>query len=279
MGGSSEASQGCVGILWVGIMAMKNKLGKDKYIIFLDIDGTVFDGECVPEENKKAIARARAAGHKIFLNTGRAQCIVTKEILDAVKPDGVISAMGTAIFIGDDCIYSATLPERDAKYLIKYSEEHGIFAIIESIERLVSINGPAFLGQENFISSADELSVLYPDMKVSKISLMADIPEGDIEVFRTLFQAVYKHPTFTEIPPKGCNKATGIARVCEYYGADIAHTIAIGDSGNDDDMIKFAGIGVAMGNATEEIKAVADYVTLICGEAGVAHALEKILLI
>ncbi len=258
-------------------MSMQNKIGKDKYIIFLDIDGTVFDGESVPEENKKALAKARAAGHKVFLNTGRAHCIVTKEILDAVKPDGVISAMGTSIFIGDDCIYSAALPESDARYLIKYGEEHGIFVIIESIERLVSMNGPAFMGQENFISAAEELSVLYPDMKVSKVSLMADIPEGDVAVFRTLFPAVYKHPTFTEIPPEGCNKATGIARVCEYYGADVARTIAIGDSGNDDDMIKFAGIGVAMGNATEEIKAVADYVTLTCGEAGVAHALEKFL--
>ena len=256
---------------------MKNKLENDKYIIFLDIDGTVFDGECVPEENKKALARARAAGHKIFLNTGRAHCIVTKEILDAVKPDGVISAMGTSIFAGDELIYSAVMNEDDVQYLVKFGDERDMFVIIESIERLVSLKGPAFLGQDNIIWSAAELRENYPDMNVSKISLMRRLSDEEMSILQKRFPMVYRHEDYAEISPVGHNKATGIARVCEYYGADVAHTIAMGDSGNDDDMIKFAGIGVAMGNATEEIKAVADYITLTCGEAGVAHAIEKFL--
>ena len=126
------------------------------------------------------------------------------------------------------------------------------------------------------LSKAVELWEKYPDMKVSKISLMDDISEEDVEILRARFPAVYKHPTFTEIPADRCNKATGIARVCEYYGADAAYTIAIGDSGNDDDMVRFAGIGVAMGNATEKIKAAADFVTLDCEDGGVAYALEKL---
>ena len=256
---------------------MYDTLEKGKYIIFLDIDGTVFDGEKVPEKNALALAKAREAGHKVFVNTGRAQCIVTKEILDAVKPDGVISAMGTAIFVGDELIYSAVMDEDDVRYLLKFGDERDMFVIIESIERLVSLKGPAFLGQNNLIGSAREFRENYPDMKVSKISLMRHLTAEEVSTLNERFPVVYVHENYAEISPIGHNKATAIERVCEYYGTDAAHTIAMGDSGNDDEMIKFAGIGIAMGNATENIKAAADYITLSCSEVGVAHALEKFL--
>ncbi|MBQ9745749.1 MAG: Cof-type HAD-IIB family hydrolase [Clostridia bacterium] len=256
---------------------MRNKLEKGKYIIFLDIDGTVFDGKTVPEKNKAALAKARAAGHKVFLNTGRAHCIVTKEILKAVKPDGVISAMGTAIFVGDELIYSAVMDEAEVQYLLGFGDERDMFVIVESIERLVSLKGPAFLGQDNLIESAHELRVNYPDMNVSKISLMRHLTDEEKATLGERFPIVYVHENYAEISAAGHNKATGIERVCEYYGTDVAHTIAMGDSGNDDEMIKFAGIGVAMGNATEEIKAVADYITLPCEDGGVAHTIEKFL--
>jgi len=256
---------------------MQNKLGKDKYIIFLDIDGTVFDGKKVPEKNILALAKAKREGHKIFLNTGRAHCIVTKEILEAIKPDGVISAMGTSIFAGEELIYSAVMDEDEVQYLVKFGDERDIFVIIESIERLVSLKGPAFLGQDNLITHAHELRENYPDMNVSKISLMRHLTENEIAILKERFPIVYTHENYAEISAAGHNKATGIELVCEYYGTDVAHTIAMGDSGNDDEMIKFAGIGVAMGNATENIKAVADYITLPCEEGGVAHALDKFL--
>ncbi len=254
---------------------MQNKIENGKYIIFLDIDGTVFDGEKVPEKNILALRRARAEGHKVFLNTGRAHCIVTKEILDAVQPDGVASAMGTAIFVGDELIYSAVMDEDDVQYLVKFGDERDMFVIIESIERLVSLKGPAFIGQNNLIDRAEELRQNYPDMNVSKISLMRHLTDEEEAVLKERFPVVYAHENYAEIPTLGHNKATAIARVCEYYGTDIAHSIAMGDSGNDDEMVKFAGIGVAMGNATEPIKEVADFITLNCEDGGVAYALEK----
>lgn len=256
---------------------MKNKIEQGKYIIFLDIDGTVFDGRNVPEKNKEALCRARAEGHKVFLNTGRADCIVTKEILEAVKPDGVVSAMGTAVVIDGKLIYSATMDEDDVQYLIRFGDERGLFVVIESVEKLVSMHGSAYSGQENFLDNAEEFRLQYPDMNVSKISFMKHLDDEEVKELEKHFDKVYNHSGYAEIPARGNNKATGIERVCEYYGTDIAHSIAMGDSGNDDEMIKFAGIGVAMGNATENIKAVADMVTLSCKEGGVAYALEKLI--
>ncbi len=249
----------------------------DKYIIFLDIDGTVFDGKKIPENNIIALRRARAEGHKVFINTGRANCIVTKEMLEAIEPDGVVSAMGTAIFVGDKLIYSALMNEEDVEYLVRFGDERGMFVIIESIERLVCLNGPAFAGQSNFISEADELRRIYPDMNISKISFMRHLTDEETDILKKRFSSVYVHRSYAEIPTPGHNKATAIARVCEYYGIDVSHSIAMGDSGNDYDMVKFAGIGVAMGNATEQIKSVADFITLKCEEGGVAYALEKLI--
>lgn len=254
---------------------MNNKLEQGKYIIFLDIDGTVFDGKKVPEKNILALARARSEGHKVFLNTGRAHCIVTKDILDAIKPDGLVTAMGTSVFIGNEQIYSSVMDEDDIEYLVKFGDERDIFVIIESVEKLVSLKGPAFLGQNNLISCASELREKYPDMNISKISLMTHLSDEDIKLLETRFPVVYVHENYAEISAFGHNKATGISLVCEYYGVDISRSIAMGDSGNDDEMIKIAGIGVAMGNATDRIKEVADFITLDCDDGGVAYALEK----
>jgi HAD superfamily hydrolase (TIGR01484 family) len=112
-------------------------------------------------------------------------------------------------------------------------------------------------------------------MNISKISFMRQLTKEEQDELEKRFCSLYVHEKYAEIPPENHNKATGIARVCEYYVTNVAHTIAIGDSGNDDDMVRFAGIGVAMGNATEKIKAAADFVTLDCEDGGVAYALQK----
>ncbi|KOA20796.1 sugar phosphatase YidA [Clostridium homopropionicum DSM 5847] len=81
-----------------------------------------------------------------------------------------------------------------------------------------------------------------------------------------------------EILSKGVTKGTGIQLIAEKLGIHKDDVICIGDSGNDIDMINFAGLGVAMGNATTEIKEVADFVTLSNEEDGVAHVINKFIL-
>ncbi len=255
------------------------RLEKEKYIIFLDIDSTVFDGKGVPERTARALARARREGHLVFLNTGRAHCILFDEFMKPVAPDGVVGSMGTGISIGDEMIYSVGMPREDVEFLIRFGEQRGLRTLMESVERLVLMNiEEPLYGQDHFVRTTEEFFEKYPDMLVSKVSFMQGMSGEHIAQLRERFPtSVYVHSKYTEIPAPGCNKATAIARVCEYYGADVGQTIAIGDSGNDDDMIKFAGIGVAMGNASDEIKAIADFITTDCREGGVGYALEKLI--
>ncbi|MCD8241233.1 MAG: HAD family hydrolase [Lachnospiraceae bacterium] len=71
------------------------------------------------------------------------------------------------------------------------------------------------------------------------------------------------------------DKGTGIVKAAELFGADVSDTIAFGDSLNDYQMIERAGIGVAMGNADEEIKAIADRVCESVWDDGVLHEMER----
>jgi len=80
--------------------------------------------------------------------------------------------------------------------------------------------------------------------------------------------------TFMDINLRGVDKSVGISKVMEYYGLSLREAMAFGDGGNDVPMVRDAGIGVAMGNACEELKAVADYVTLSVDDDGIEAALQ-----
>ena len=85
-------------------------------------------------------------------------------------------------------------------------------------------------------------------------------------------------PFFLELLPKHVDKAASLGKLCEALGQTKEDLIACGDGFNDRSMIAFAGIGVAMANAQDVVKEVADYVTLSNDEDGVAHVIEKFIL-
>jgi len=85
-------------------------------------------------------------------------------------------------------------------------------------------------------------------------------------------------PYFLEFVDKRASKAIAMEKIGECYGIDKSEMIAVGDGFNDISMIEYAGLGVVMGNAPEEVKKVGDYVTLSNDEDGVAYAIEKFFL-
>ena len=81
-------------------------------------------------------------------------------------------------------------------------------------------------------------------------------------------------PAIADVVPRGSSKAVGIDKIIEYYGISLHETMAFGDGGNDMAMLRHAGIGVAMGNAGDEVKEAADYVTDSVDDDGVMNALR-----
>ena len=84
------------------------------------------------------------------------------------------------------------------------------------------------------------------------------------------------HPEFTDITANGADKGKGILAMAKHEGFNPNHTIAFGDGGNDTSMILQAGIGVAMGNAIDELKQQADYVTTTVDDYGILNALRHL---
>jgi Cof subfamily protein (haloacid dehalogenase superfamily) len=82
-------------------------------------------------------------------------------------------------------------------------------------------------------------------------------------------------PDFFDILPRESSKSAGIDRIIEHYGISIEETMAFGDGGNDIDMLQHAAIGVAMGNAGDNVKAAADHITTSVDDDGILNALKK----
>ena len=87
-------------------------------------------------------------------------------------------------------------------------------------------------------------------------------------------EATRWNPLFTDIVPRGGSKQVGMEKLLAHFGIRREECMAFGDGGNDIPMLRYAGIGVAMGNAREEVKAAADYVTSSVDEDGIAMALR-----
>ena len=98
------------------------------------------------------------------------------------------------------------------------------------------------------------------------------------EEIKEKYALVKSLPMTLEIMNKECNKGFGLERLIKELGVNREEVISIGDEQNDFEMIKFAGLGVAMGNASEKIKEIADYITKTNEEDGVAHVIEKFVL-
>lgn len=81
-----------------------------------------------------------------------------------------------------------------------------------------------------------------------------------------------------EVSPEGATKARGLKKLCEYLNVPVEESIAIGDASNDLDILKAAGLSVAMGNATDAVKAVADVITEDCDHDGAAKAIQRYML-
>ena len=107
------------------------------------------------------------------------------------------------------------------------------------------------------------------------------LPEEEADLMRHMpdCKAMRWHELFVNIVGKDGGKPVGIAKVCEKYGYGINDVIAFGDGGNDIDMLKSVGTGVAMGNAGENVKKIADYVTTDVDGDGIRNALKHFKLI
>ena len=238
------------------------------YAFFLDIDGTIYDGNRIAQEVTDAIAHARAAGHKVFINTARAYIGLPPEVT-VLPVDGFICAFGLEIFADGKFLHRKFLPKETVLAAAQYAFDHHIPLYFEGETRLDLNRRWASSFHPKTLA---EFAQMLGTHRLCKFSL----PNGPTQADRDAFSEDFDFYDI-EVIAKGYSKTRGIQLVEEYFGLNREDTVAIGDSDTDLDMVRYAGMGVAMGSGTENLKAAADFVTTTIAEHGVAYAIDYVL--
>lgn len=269
-------------------------------LICIDMDGTLLkDKKTVSEENLNSIKLAIKKGVKVVITTGRiydcAKMYSEKIGLDTP----IIASNGAFIGYKDKVIYNNPLKKEDILKFLEVTKKHGLkayltanFGIIseeelaedhvykilnktlkdeEKVKLIVSDN----IKEEIEKFDGEILKGVCAD-KNNKVNLIK--AREELESLNNNMEIVSSWNDNFEVMRNGSTKGDAVRYLANYFGIDKEEVMCIGDSENDLSMIKYAGTGIAMGNASEDIKSVADYVTDTNVNDGVAKAINKFVL-
>jgi Cof subfamily protein (haloacid dehalogenase superfamily) len=251
-----------------------------KNILFTDMDGTLLlKDSTVSADMKAALDRAVAAGHRLVLTSGRPLPSIRERIikLGFNYPDTYIIAFGGALIYDLEAgkvIHSYKVPQVAIRGIAALCREEGIY-----------IQG--YTDEEIILTAATEETDYYrqrvnmpyrevPDLAdyltdgSSKLQIIHLTDHEKLEALRAKIVAEYgeyvdtffSSPRYLEILPKGVSKGVAVKFMTSYLSVPVSHTFAAGDEDNDISMLKIAGRGVAMANASEQVKAAADIITV-----------------
>lgn len=266
----------------------------DKKMLVLDIDGTLTNSKKeITHKTLNRILQIQKQGHIVVLASGRPTPGMKKvaETIQLSTYGGyVLSFNGAKVAnckTGEIVFqqrlsseYAAQIYETAKKYdlgMVTYDETSVLLGTRSDayIEMEARINGMPIKKLDNFKE--------YVNFDVNKCLVTAepDVSEGYMNMFADMFQGQLSvcrsEPFFIEIMPQNVDKAASVERLVKALGIKQENVICCGDGYNDISMIRYAGTGVAMANAREEVKAAADYITLSNDEDGIADVIERLI--
>lgn len=263
-----------------------------KRVVALDVDGTVLheDGT-LTEATIAAVRRVEALGHEVMLATGRSVSMTLPVVQRlGITPQYLVCANG-AIVVGRDPeapvgysqVHVETFDPREVLTTIRGHLEGASFAVedTEGVFRYVgSFPDGALSGSTQRV---DFDGLMIPD--AARVVVIS--PEHAIEDFLSVVDQMGLHKVsynvgwtaWLDIAPDGVNKATGLQYVTDRLAVPASRVVAIGDGRNDIDMLAWAvaggGVGIAMGQAPDEVREVASEITGTDLDDGVASALAR----
>jgi len=271
-----------------------------KKLIFIDIDGTLMSHKTgVSSLNKQAIIQATQNGHLCFICTGRAKSVVDDEI-QSYPFAGFIYGAGSQIEVFGEKIFEQN---------VSFQKVKSCFELFDSLKTPFVMEGPIYsfadpIGTQRFMAiMKDTPEVIQKTLRhhipMERFKTMDDYFSGEHQVQKILVHAASQEQVdhirqqcadeltaiinpnkfVFELVINNINKAIAMQKICHHLNAPIESTVAIGDSFNDLEIIKAAAIGIAMENASDEVKQAADWVTQDVENDGVFHAFKTLKLI
>ncbi len=260
-----------------------------KYLFF-DVDGTLLPfGKKMPKSTLEALKQAKEAGHKILLATGRVPAEIDLSQFD-ITFDGGVYASGAYLEYEGECLYKSYFNLNDVGDMFSYAKDNNLDLLLQTPngsyltsafkKTLRSLFISSF-GHPLAITNLKEETTLKQRPDITKFILHSHkktVPELRSELsnkFTIVDNTMGVPKDLTcEAMQRGINKATGIACFERLLHLDHSQIIAIGDGINDKEMIAYASLGIAMGNADDEVKRIADHVTSGVEEDGIYNALR-----
>lgn len=270
-------------------------------LIAFDLDGTFLDDQknCI-KENMDALRAAAARGVHIVPSTGRMYNGIPEPIRELPFVRYAIAINGAEVYDRqeDRVIYRAEIPMEDAERIFDYAatlpalydcyqgsqgymerefyehahemiEDKVICKLVRSLREPVD-NFRQFVRGNG--SSVQKIQLMFKDLERK---------QEELEKIPKLFPGYVTSASLynnIEINISTANKGEGLKALCDHLGLSLSEAMALGDGGNDITMLQMAGVGIAMGNASDKVKAHADVVVGTNEQAGVAEAIRKFVL-
>lgn len=257
--------------------------------VFFDIDGTLVSlkTKIYSASTKEALERLRANGVQLFIATGRSRFEIAEEgLLDGLRFDGFLTNNGQAVYDAEwKPIYTLPIASCDAEAVVRYAEERSLpcWVVGEAGSLLNRYDSRVREAMEAIHTRMPRLGDIWTALEkpVYKIVFFLTAEE-----MRTGPLPLAPHCRTTQwyevghdLISAGGGKQNAMREIIARIGVDCTETMAFGDSENDLEMLRFAQIGMAMGNGTAAAKSAADYVTDDCDENGIWNALRRFALI
>ena len=278
---------------------------KDIKLVALDLDGTLFDNSSrISKRNLTAIRSITDKGIHVVISTGRPFEGIP---FDQIKGTGInyaITANGSGIYeiSTGKCLYENAMDEELVTPILNFLLTRDIhmdafiggkgYTPIQCVETAQKLTVPSSIKNYIITTRTRLVNILQfiheNQLKVQKMTLnFYPAADGTLIDRETVRKFLVSNPSITtvcggynnlEFTRADANKGVGLRKLAEILGVNPDATMAIGDTENDLAIIEAAGIGVAMGNATDAVKARADYVTTTNTKDGVAAAIEHFIL-
>lgn len=249
--------------------------------LFFDIDGTLvsFTTHRIPQSTVDAIAEAKTRGAKVYISTGRPVGFINNLGQIAHLIDGYITTTGALCIVGDERFGCHSIANDNVDMVLEACDRWRKSCVVVGREHIAVFNDSEELTRQfreglNLDFDFTPLPVVLQE-PILQMSPFFDADE-EAEVMRRLNGCVSSrwHPSFTDITNVNADKGKALVAMAAHEGLQVSETMAFGDGGNDISILRQAGIGVAMGNASGEVQAAADYVTTSVDDDGVSNALK-----
>ena len=270
----------------------------DYKLIALDIDGTLLNSELkLTPENKKAVESVAASGKHAVLCTGRCLSEIRGLLQEMPFIRYLICENGSCVYDikYDHTIHIAPVPDDEIRFVLELMKKERV-AIQAFCENQSYINKPndewmIACRVGNYREFFNKASIWDPKLfdryherpfRIEKINLYLENERDRKRILKALegrrLKTVPSFGYMIEVVSEHADKGVGLEKLCNHLKIDVSETIAMGDSANDVEVLKTAGLSVAMGNACPEAKEAADIVTVDCDHDGVALIINEYML-